>query len=635
MSPIPAWHFREMDRGEINVDPVHDEFFKAQDLADALVREAIQNSLDARRGRSTVRVRFRFAVDDDALPAETAERYLLGLGSHLSAVAPHLSASLPDLETPMPYLVVEDSGTRGLTGDPGSDPELDEHEESRNDFYYFWRNVGRSGKGEVDRGRWGLGKAVFSVSSRIRTMFGLTLRADDERRLLVGQSVLRTHVLGKRRHAPYGFFASVGRDDFPSAVENDAAIDRFISDFGLSRTEPGLSIVIPWHREDDLRFERIITAVIEQYFYPIVRGDLAVTVEENGVTETISSRTIDDVAARFTAESPVAKLCALTRWSLALEDGDWIRLAEPPASSAPRWRDDSIPARSLDALRARFEAGDRLAFRIGVAVKRRRSRPAATSFDVVLERDPELKRGEHHFIRRGITIPEVRSDRARPVRALLVAEEDALSTFLGDAENPAHSDWSERNDRIRNLYDQGASTLRYVKNAIDRLASLLTAPPAGRAPDLLAGIFSVAIASDAQERGATGGRGSESTAPAAAPAPKSAEQRMKITPLTGGFTLRGSGNLRDVGATFVAQVAYRTRTGNPFHRYSELDFVIGRDGVELGGEGATVRLTDGNRFEILPARPDFQLALTGFDARRDLVIRVTRKDDDAAETELH
>lgn len=29
-----------MDLGEVHVDPVHDEFFKAQDLADALVRES-------------------------------------------------------------------------------------------------------------------------------------------------------------------------------------------------------------------------------------------------------------------------------------------------------------------------------------------------------------------------------------------------------------------------------------------------------------------------------------------------------------------------------------------------------------------------------------------------------------------
>ena len=155
----PSWHFREMSRGEINVDPVHDEFFKAQDLADALVRESIQNSLDARRGSSKVRVRFRFGT----LDKETAEKYLRGLEPHIQ---------LPQFAA-MPFLAVEDSGTRGLTGDPGEDPELDESRGARNDFYYFWRNVGRSGKGELDRGRWGLGKAVFSVSSRIHTMFGL------------------------------------------------------------------------------------------------------------------------------------------------------------------------------------------------------------------------------------------------------------------------------------------------------------------------------------------------------------------------------------------------------------------------------------------------------------------------------
>ncbi len=56
----------------MQVDPVHDEFFKAQDLADALVRESIQNSLDARlsRSRSSVRVQFRFGVGINALPAE-------------------------------------------------------------------------------------------------------------------------------------------------------------------------------------------------------------------------------------------------------------------------------------------------------------------------------------------------------------------------------------------------------------------------------------------------------------------------------------------------------------------------------------------------------------------------------------
>jgi hypothetical protein len=82
-----------MSRGEINVDPVHDEFFKAQDLADALVREAIQNSLDARRGRATVRVRFRLVSGEGALTPDAAAPYLHGLFQ--PAQCGHAGSSVP------------------------------------------------------------------------------------------------------------------------------------------------------------------------------------------------------------------------------------------------------------------------------------------------------------------------------------------------------------------------------------------------------------------------------------------------------------------------------------------------------------------------------------------------------------
>ncbi len=629
MSTFPSWHFREMDRGEINVDPVHDEFFKAQDLADALVRESIQNSLDARRGRSTVRVRFRFAVEEQSLPQEVAERYLHGLAPHLAAVA------LPAASGPMPFLVIEDSGTRGLTGDPGEDPELDPDSRvaaPRNDFYYFWRNVGRSGKGELDRGRWGLGKAVFSVSSRIHTMFGLTLRADDEQRLLLGQSVLKTHILEGKRNTPYGFFGNVGRDSFPHALDASGVIDTFIEDFGLQRAEPGLSIVVPFHREDDLRFEKVVASVIRQYFYPITRGDLVVTVEENGVVETIRSSSIEAVAQT----TPVARVCALTRWSVTLPENEWISIAEPPSPGAPKWREDLLPAPELELLRQRFEAGDRLAFRIGVAIRRKRSRAASSHFAVILEKDETLRRGEHHFIRRGITIPEVKSGREKGVRAILVADEEALSTFLGDAENPAHSDWSERSDKIRILYEHGPSTLRYVKRAIEQLAAMISTPPAGRDASLLSSIFSVQVPADAEgpaPRARRDRAGSSSPAPPVAV--KAHDQRVRLTPIAGGFTLRGSGGTADVGVPYTAEVAYRTRHGNPFRKYSTFDFRIGENDVALASEGTTIRRLDGNRLEFLPTQPDFHLALTGFDPRRDLVVRVTRKDDDAPEAELH
>src|SRR6201995_4106560 len=116
-----------------------------------------------------------------------------------------------------------------------------------------------------------------------------------------------------------------------------------------------------------------------------------------------------------------------------------------------------------------------------------------------MEHDDQLRRGEHHFIRRGITIPDVRATSDKPVRVLIVIDDQALSTFLGDAENPAHADWSERADRIRTFYDHGPSTLRFVKNSPSFLASLLSRPPEGRVRDFLADIFSIEIDDEPQQ----------------------------------------------------------------------------------------------------------------------------------------
>jgi len=55
------WQFRKMRPGEINVDPIEGEFFTTEAVGgmnDALVRESIQNSLDAAEGTGTVTVRF-------------------------------------------------------------------------------------------------------------------------------------------------------------------------------------------------------------------------------------------------------------------------------------------------------------------------------------------------------------------------------------------------------------------------------------------------------------------------------------------------------------------------------------------------------------------------------------------------
>ena len=636
-----SWRFREMSRGEINVDPVHDEFFKAQDLADALVRESIQNSLDARRGRSTVRVRFRFATGPSALDRDAASRWLVDLLPHLDALDPSLQNTFPGADEPLSYLVVEDFGTRGLAGDPAANPDVDDDAAEGNDFHFFWRNVGRGTKGDLDRGRWGLGKVVFSVASSIRTFFGITRRSEDERVLLMGQAMLKIHSVDGKRFAPYGFFARFDRDHFAMPIEDERHLERFASDFQIVRDEPGLSIVVPFPRVEDFPFERVITSVIEQYFYPIARGDLQVEVIDDGRSETISSRTLDEIASRYAADrlagDAKARLCDLARWAAILPPDEIVRLRDP-GGSAPKWNEGVVPPEVLEILRARFNRGERIALEVPLPVKRKGGKPASTSFRVILEKDETLSRRDHHFIRRGITISGIPTPpRDKSVRGLVVIDEPPLARLLGDAENPAHSDWSERADKVKLLYDHGPFTVRYVRSSLPFLITLLAKPPEGAFRDLLADVFAIEIdgaaeAPAAARRPASVGETRDAAGPYPAARAASATP-LRIVPLLNGFALRrGQGDDR---AAFRAEVAYRVVSGNPFTRWDRRDFILGEEPIAIGSKGTAVRRIDGNTMEIEMAIADAELTVTGFDRHRDLVVRVTPLSDDAEETELH
>ncbi len=61
------WKFFEHEPGRVIHDPIESAFFsndKDEETARHLIRESIQNSLDARRGQETVRVRFTFGELD-------------------------------------------------------------------------------------------------------------------------------------------------------------------------------------------------------------------------------------------------------------------------------------------------------------------------------------------------------------------------------------------------------------------------------------------------------------------------------------------------------------------------------------------------------------------------------------------
>lgn len=204
------WHFNEMRPCDKAREPIQGEFFAADAIhnpGEALVREGIQNSLDARCNGQKVMVRIRVCGTEHAVRQEAVASFLDGLEEHVKAPGNGLR-DIPDDKEDCPTLVFEDFGTRGLLGDPA---EWKPAAGSGNHFYHFFRAEGRSDKCQKDIGRWGVGKQVFPRASRINAVFGLTVRSDDRRKLLMGMAVLKSHDLNGVRYGPDGWFGHLLR----------------------------------------------------------------------------------------------------------------------------------------------------------------------------------------------------------------------------------------------------------------------------------------------------------------------------------------------------------------------------------------------------------------------------------------
>ncbi|MCZ7564980.1 MAG: hypothetical protein M5U08_15390 [Burkholderiales bacterium] len=432
------------------------------------------------------------------IPAERAARYLAGLWPHLAADRSGL-AQLPEEGAPLDFVAIEDFGTRGLQGDPRqSEDEALGAEAPRNDFYYFWRNVGRSRKGATDLGRWGLGKTVFPATSRLNAFFAVTARRDDGRRLLMGQAVLRIHKLAGARYYPYGYFGAF-EGDFALPVEDATRVEAFCADFGLARGRaPGLSVVVPYP-DAELDPAAFLPSVVRHYFVPILAGDLEVEVVHDGRREVLDADSLPRVLGRagWSEGLALARLVELAQWGLVHGARRRVRLPEPSAATAPRWTGDAALETALAPLREAFARGERVAVEVPVWVKPAAGEASLAAFDVYLERDDALAGGEEHFVRDGITVAGVRSPVQAGVRAIVHVRERALSGLLGDSENPAHTEWQERSPRFKERYRHGPFTLRYVKGAPREIVRVLTRPAAGRDFTLLRHLFALDVPTEA------------------------------------------------------------------------------------------------------------------------------------------
>jgi hypothetical protein len=614
-----VWRFHPMSPGDLNIDPVEGEFFATETLGgitDALVREAIQNSLDA-AAEERVRVRFCLGTAVNA----TRERYLGGLRHHVEA-AHEARTTVPNREEPLRFVAVEDEGTRGLEGDPDQF-EDDGAGDGCNDFYYFWRNVGRSRKQSTERGRWGLGKTVFAAASRLNSFFGLTLRRSDGRSLLMGQAVLKIHRFGGRRYRPYGYYGA-HQDDFSMPLDDCDLVREFEQSFALRRVNrSGLSIVIPYP-DDEITAERLLESTLHHYFHPLLAGKLEVEVKDGEEAPVVlCGEMLEREVCRRSSLRKLLRLIQLARWGSNPERESVAVLAAPAAGRAPKLTEELFVVSDLERLRRRYDEGKRIVLELRLVIERLGNAPQEAGFRLLMERDTQEQCNEGYFVRQGITIENSKARRPRGVRWILDVDDPILSAFLGDAENPAHTEWQRSSPKFKEKYRLGASTLDFVRSAPAIVTALLSRPAEGRDHYLLRDIFSLsdeAAMSSRQRPEATRNGTEDSTVEESIPATLGKSGRLVLGKVRTGFRLRG--RLGEAGPRRLEILAaYDVLRGNPFQRYSSLDFRMDKS-ITVLRRGARIVARHDNRLEIEIEAPEFVVLVTRFDENRDLRVKV-------------
>lgn len=647
------WRFNQLTKNETIRNPSHLEFFHdeaLQSVVDAFVREDIQNRLDA-KAKNQIAVKVEYSLCGPEI-STGFRRWFTKLGCHLAAdgIKDELGYS-PKIEGEVTWLLAEDFRTTGLNGDPlcYQDPHADQ--KPRNDFYWFIRNVGRSGKSGADRGRWGLGKIVYPAASKIRSFFAYSVQEGSLRNMLIGRSVLAIHHLDGRQHDSEGYFGEYLDEEaefFATPSEDLDSIAQFRDDFKVRRSpvDPGLTIAIPFP-DEDITFGGLIESIVKHWFMVLIEGRLEVVVRLADEEVQIDGGTLEEVITGYVENQNKRKqLLRQVNFARLVHDFDqkgerFFSLKRATLGRAPTWNQLEERFESLEKLEEARKAycdGKPVGFEIPVQVARIDGSMNETPFfEVYIQRTDDPAPPSEMFLRDGMAILGLGRVRESGLLAVIRAENNELGMLLGDAENPAHTRWERSGKHFRNKYKHGPSILSLVKQSAERLSTFLTTSEDGQDRELLRGLFFLPEEGEGQtkKKAKPGGKKNDPDDPK----PKARKPYITLKKRNDGFIVTPHAEAERAPDRFIIRAAYNVDRGNPFkaHHSADFDFTRKRGGLLVEMNGVEVEDQAPNRLVCRVTDPDFKFSAEGFDRNRDLVVNVRpetdREGDEAEKTE--
>jgi len=608
--------------GKLREPIIGESFAGIDEVADSLLREAVQNSLDAISDRGKpVRVRIYVSGESGALDTDEASRWFQDAWPHFKADPVLKQKAAPER---CPFVVVEDFNTTGLSGDIHEAHSLPE---SPNPWCLFFRKEGQSQKSAEDRGRWGVGKVVFPLSSAVHAFIGATVRKDDAKRYVMGQAMLRSRIVDGEHYDPDLWFCQMERDGFELPSDDPRLFRDLEKTFKLRRAEePGLSVVIPYS-DKDIDRDSLARAALREFFYPILSGILEMEIEADGCPPlTLTASSLLEHAKVFLADRHPDALHQV-------EMAHWLLTSEParPMTSLPkgpfalRWSPDLLDDSIALSMRSALGQGEHVVLRIATRVIHQNGQPdERTHFDLVLKRAEDTALHRPAYVRSGLVIPEVKGTQVRGYHALVVCTDAPICTMLGDAENPAHTDWVKNSSNFKGKYKYAPSQLDYVRQAPSNVCGVLAQSDTPIHRTALIDIFYVSDDDGQRGQGGPTNTPGQRTPPRAHPKPVSRPQPFTIREVAGGVVISSTDTPLAPDKLLEVALAYDVFSGDPINKFSPLDFRL-KD-LQRSIDGIVVDSMQDNKLLLRNADPDFRIEILGFDANRDLVVKVRERD---------
>ena len=273
-------------------------------------------------------------------------------------------------------------------------------------------------------------------------------------------------------------------------IESSSLLDLYEKELQIQRgSQTGTTFLIPLPMQE-IKPEAITLAVINEFYFPILRGTLIVNVNDCE----ISSSTIAELAAN---RSENLRVAAPYREFLDQIAGNYLDDAQPHAVFGDRWGEETklspehLPDGKIQQLRDIFQDGKIVSAVFPLRVNSIKDGQQKGQLRVFLQ-----EAGPHEvqelFVRQDLAVDKEKSlrsaKRLAPARALILIDDEVLSQFLAAAEEPTHREWNGSRPKLAQQYRNGAITLRLVRHAASRLLEMLV-PPATKDALALASFF--------------------------------------------------------------------------------------------------------------------------------------------------